>query len=91
MIKVTSTIVLLLVSLLAMTQEIERIKISGIITAPIGEDVESVSIYNISSQKGTVTNNVGAFELEVIENYSGVLEIFKMKGEEYVARLSEKE
>lgn len=26
-----------------------------------------------------------------IENYAGVLEIFKMKGEEYVARLSEKE
>ena len=68
MIKVTSTIILLFVSLLAMTQEIERIKIRGIITAPVGEDVESVSIYNISSQKGTISNNVGAFELEVTEN-----------------------
>jgi hypothetical protein len=68
MIKVTSTFILLLASLFAMSQEIERFKIRGIITAPVGEDVESVSIYNISSQKGTITNSEGGFELEVVEN-----------------------
>ncbi|WP_290626189.1 carboxypeptidase-like regulatory domain-containing protein [Altibacter sp.] len=49
-------------------QDIERVLVKGKITAPIGEDVESVSVYNISSQKGTITNAEGLFELEVAEN-----------------------
>lgn len=49
-------------------QEIIRVSIQGKISAPLDEDVESISIYNISSQKGTITNEVGEFELEVAEN-----------------------
>ncbi len=50
------------------SQNIERVKIQGKITAPQGEDVESVNVYNISSQKGTITNITGDFELDVAEN-----------------------
>ncbi|MBZ0328096.1 MAG: carboxypeptidase-like regulatory domain-containing protein [Altibacter sp.] len=68
MVKVTAALLLLLLPVIALSQEIERNKIQGIITAPVGEDVENVSVYNISSQKGTITNIAGAFELEVVEN-----------------------
>ena len=50
------------------SQEIDRIKVSGKVTAPLGEDIEGISIYNISSQMGTVTSPEGLFELNVAEN-----------------------
>lgn len=50
------------------SQDIERIKISGKITAPIGEDIEGITIYNVSSQSGTVTDAGGVFEIEAAEN-----------------------
>lgn len=49
-------------------QEIERVKVKGKITAPKSEDVEGVSIYNVSSQVGTVTSELGEFEIAVAEN-----------------------
>jgi hypothetical protein len=51
-----------------MAQEVERVEVSGKITAPAGEDVEEISVYNISSEKGTVTNEKGVFKLKVAEN-----------------------
>lgn len=50
------------------SQDVERVKINGKIKAASIEDVEGVSIYNVSSQKGTVTNEQGTFEIEVAEN-----------------------
>lgn len=35
--------------------------------APTGEDVEGISIYNISSQGGTITDETGSFILKVAE------------------------
>ena len=52
----------------AISQEVDRIKISGKITASKGEDVEGINIYNKSSQKGTITSNTGEFEIMVAEN-----------------------
>ena len=52
---------------LLFAQQIERVEVSGKITAPQGEDVEGISVYNISSQKGTVTDLTGAFTLKVAE------------------------
>lgn len=49
-------------------QDIERTKISGKIHVPQGEDAEGISVYNISLQKGTVTNPDGTFEIEIAEN-----------------------
>ena len=50
---------------LLLAQEMDRTLIEGFITAPADEDVEGVSIYNKSTQKGTVTNDRGEFKLEV--------------------------
>lgn len=49
-------------------QDIERTKVSGKIHVPQGEDAEGISVYNISLQKGTVTNADGTFEIEIAEN-----------------------
>ena len=51
-----------------MGQEIDRIVIKGQVTAPVGEDVEGISIYNVSAQDGTVTQIDGTFEIAVAEN-----------------------
>lgn len=47
------------------SQQIERVMVAGNITAPPGEDLGAISIYNVSSQKGTITNEIGEFNLEV--------------------------
>lgn len=52
-------------SAVVLAQTIERIPIQGQITAPLGEDVENISIYNVSSQKGTITDKEGLFTIEV--------------------------
>lgn len=49
-------------------QEIDRTKVAGKISVPNGDDAEGINVYNISSQKGTVTNADGTFEIEVAEN-----------------------
>ncbi len=61
-------ILFILISITSISQEIERIKISGKITASKGEDVEGINIYNKSSQMGTITSNAGEFEIMVAEN-----------------------
>tara|TARA_R110002072_G_scaffold124085_1_gene259489 strand:+ start:8759 stop:9589 length:831 start_codon:yes stop_codon:yes gene_type:complete len=61
-------LLLLLVPVLNVAQDIERVKVKGKITAPKSEDVEGVSVYNISSQQGTITTVTGTFEIEVAEN-----------------------
>ncbi len=61
-------ILLMITSLSAFSQEINRITISGKITASKGDDVEGINIYNKSSQKGTITSSTGEFEIKVAEN-----------------------
>ncbi len=68
MIKKLLIVLLLICSFSAISQEITRIKINGKITASKGEDVEGINIYNISSQKGTITSKTGEFEIKVAEN-----------------------
>jgi len=52
----------------AFAQDINRVAVAGTITAPIGDDVEGVTIYNKSSQKGAITDANGLFQIEVVEN-----------------------
>ncbi|MEP3793377.1 MAG: hypothetical protein ABJU54_00815 [Gilvibacter sp.] len=59
---------MLLFSCAVMGQEINRVVINGQVTAPLGEDVEGISIYNVSAQEGTVTQIDGSFEIAVAEN-----------------------
>ncbi|MBK5212877.1 MAG: carboxypeptidase-like regulatory domain-containing protein [Flavobacteriaceae bacterium] len=56
------------VSPMLFAQDIERTKVSGKIHVPQGEDAEGISVYNISSQKGTITNADGTFEISLAEN-----------------------
>ncbi|MFC7357675.1 carboxypeptidase-like regulatory domain-containing protein [Jejudonia soesokkakensis] len=49
-------------------QQIERTLVNGKITAPEGESVDGINIYNTSSQKGTVTDEEGLFTIEVAKN-----------------------
>lgn len=56
------------ISPILFAQDIVRVKVEGKIHVPQDEDSEGISIYNVSSQKGTVTDADGAFEIEVAEN-----------------------
>lgn len=49
-------------------QDIERVAVIGTITAPVGDDIEGVTVYNKSSQKGAITDADGVFKIEVAEN-----------------------
>lgn len=68
MLKNQLIIIMLLISCAVMGQEIERFVIKGQVTAPLGEDVEGISIYNVSAQDGTVTLEDGSFEIAVAQN-----------------------
>tara|TARA_R110000850_G_scaffold16697_3_gene51788 strand:- start:16914 stop:17726 length:813 start_codon:yes stop_codon:yes gene_type:complete len=62
----TISFILLLVPFLLFAQQIERVSVNGSITSSVpGEDLEGISIYNTSSQKGTITDSEGKFTLEV--------------------------
>lgn len=56
---------LITMPLFVFSQQVERVLVQGVVTAPIGEDVEGISVYNVSLQKGTVTNENGEFSLEM--------------------------
>ena len=58
----------IIVSPVLMAQDIVRINVSGKIHVPEGDDAEGISVYNISSQKGTITNPDGTFEILLAEN-----------------------
>lgn len=63
-----TTICFLFFASFLFAQKVERIKIQGQITADSDEKVSGIHIYNISSQKGTVTNDSGAFSIAVAEH-----------------------
>jgi len=51
-------------AMMSFSQDIERIEISGKIVVN-SEDLENVTIYNTSSNRGTLTDDKGKFKLEV--------------------------
>lgn len=63
--KKTFAILFFVIPVMFFAQQAERTLVNGVITAPIGEDLEGISVYNVSSQKGTITDQNGAFTLEV--------------------------
>lgn len=60
--------VFLLTTPVIFAQEIERVQVSGKIHVPKDEDPEGISIYNISSQKGVISEADGSFKIEVAQN-----------------------
>ncbi|HZH70525.1 MAG TPA: carboxypeptidase-like regulatory domain-containing protein [Flavobacteriaceae bacterium] len=61
-------LVMAVISLTGFSQEIKRTLLSGKISAPSSEDLEGVSVYNVSSQKGTITDSEGKFKIAVSSN-----------------------
>jgi len=78
-------LLLLLVAtpIVVLAQEIDRVKVQGKVIVPEGEDAEGISVYNASSQKGTITRSDGSFEIEVAENDR--LRIFALQYQPFTA------
>ena len=68
MIKKLIFLLFVIISPTLLAQDIVRVKVEGKIHVPKGEDAEGISVYNVSSEKGTVTGEDGAFEIAVAEN-----------------------
>lgn len=62
------SVLVLFVACVVHAQDIQRVQIDGIVKVPGGEDIEGISVYNASSQKGTITNEEGKFNIAVAEN-----------------------
>lgn len=65
--KAITTFLFCLVTVCVYSQSVERVEVVGKILAPQDEDKEGVSIYNKSSQKGTVSDIEGNFTIAVAE------------------------
>ena len=65
MLKSNLLILALLFCFTVSAQTMDRVKVNGKVTAPIGEDVEGISLYNVSAQDGVITKVDGSFTLEV--------------------------
>lgn len=65
----------------------QRVKTKGRIIVTTN-DVEGVTVYNTSSNKGTITNNKGEFELDVRLN--DVIEFSALQFEKFVVNIDEK-
>lgn len=61
---------LFLLPLVGLSQEIQRITIEGKVVVPQGEDPEGITVFNQTSEKGTITNSLGEFQVEVRVNDS---------------------
>lgn len=48
-----------------MAQQLERTSVKGVMVASSDEALEGIHVYNITSEKGTVTNEEGAFSINV--------------------------
>ncbi|WP_378183146.1 carboxypeptidase-like regulatory domain-containing protein [Aquimarina sp. SS2-1] len=59
-----------------------RVMIDGRISAPIGDDVEGVVVYNLTTKKGTITDNQGSFRISVGTNDK--LEVIAMQYQKFV-------
>ncbi len=65
--KKTLLLLVLLASLSISAQKFQRIKVEGKIIVE-GNDVEGITVFNTSSNKGTITNENGEFTIEVALN-----------------------
>lgn len=71
--KILLSMLLLLFGFQAFAQSSNRVTIEGTIQMPEGEDAQGISIYNTTSNRGTVTNEQGAFKIPVAAGDSLVI------------------
>ncbi len=67
---------------LSFAQITSRVMIDGRISAPIGDDVEGVVVYNLTTKKGTITDSEGNFRISVGANDK--LEVIAMQYQKFV-------
>lgn len=75
-----------LISFLAISQEIKRENVTGIILVE-GNDIQGITIYNSSSTKGTVSNKNGEFTIAVALN--DLLEIRALEYQNFDVAINE--
>ena len=63
-------LIFLLIGLYSFAQTGERILILGTIEVPLGDDPQGISIFNLNSNRLSVTNSFGQFSIEVTVNDS---------------------
>ncbi|WP_299189638.1 carboxypeptidase-like regulatory domain-containing protein [uncultured Aquimarina sp.] len=63
-------------------QIISRVMIDGRVSAPIGDDVEGVVVYNLTTKKGTITDDKGNFRISVGTNDK--IEVIAMQYQKFV-------
>lgn len=62
--------IFMIISAQIFAQTTERVKIDGSINVPVNAEAAGITVYNMTSQKGTVTNNNGEFTIAVALNDS---------------------
>ncbi len=73
---------MLFVAQLAYAQTNDRIKIGGSIYVPVGEEPQGISILNINSQEGIISNSEGKFVISVAEN--DTIKVFAVQFQEFM-------
>ena len=79
-------ILFLCLSFYAMSQDLTRIVVEGTIIVE-GDDIEGITVYNTSSNKGTVTNEKGEFTIAVALN--DFIEVRALQYQNFDFRVSE--
>jgi hypothetical protein len=68
--KIIPLVLLLFTVIFASAQDVDRVNVVGTIEMPVGEDPQGISIFNLSSNRGTVSNAAGRFNIAVALNDS---------------------
>ena len=63
--KLSFILFLLLPAMFLQAQTVERKIVNGTVTVPPGDEAQGISIFNLNTQRGTVTNTAGKFNLTV--------------------------
>jgi hypothetical protein len=87
MMKKTLIFICYLFSIVAFSQEIDRITVNGRIVVS-AQDKEGVTVYNTSSNKGTFTDENGEFKIDVILN--DVVEFSALQFKDFTVVISER-
>jgi len=71
---------------IASAQEVERIEIEGKIIVEV-EDIEGITVYNTSSNKGTITDAKGVFKIKVALNDK--IEVSALQFQDFDVKISQ--
>lgn len=80
--KLTYLIVAFFIFHLSYAQTTDRVKINGSIEVPAGEDPQGISVFNMNSLEGTISNSEGKFTISVAEGDS--IKVFAVQFQEFL-------